>query len=119
MLVDPQPVIIRMSICEEHQLYKAVLATMAPSRNLSQLLFCKNGTTKYEVETFLLRSLLDPSDNIYIVVEASKLQSRTQIYFEELLEKFVSDQALGRKLRRNRLLLLDCRSSNQRIYSFL
>jgi hypothetical protein len=119
ILAEPQPVIVRMSVCEEHKLYEAVLATIGPNRNLSQLLFCKNGTTKYEVETFLLRSLLDSSNKCYIVVEASKLPSRTQLHFEELLEEYIRSDKLAPKLRRNRLLLLDCRSNNQRLYSFL
>lgn len=81
LLTNPPPVLVRLSICDDHRLYRALLASMGRSHNLSQLLFCKNATTKYEVETFLLRSLLDSQDRTYIVLEASKLPSRTQLHF--------------------------------------
>jgi hypothetical protein len=63
-------------------MYQTILTTLSDrERSISQMLFCKSTTTKYEVETFLLRSLLDHKNRVYIVLQASMLPTRIQLHF--------------------------------------
>jgi hypothetical protein len=74
------PIIIRLVIAKSQDIYPAILQTLSSPRRVSQLLFCKQTTTKYEIETFMLRALLDPQSRTYILVELSRLPARIQVH---------------------------------------
>lgn len=107
---------IRLLLVRPADIYSTLLVLLPAPRLVSQLLFCKPTTTKYELETFVLRALLDPHNRPYIFVELSKLPNKIQIHLEQILENLLHECP---QITRLKICILDQALKNQRIYSYL
>lgn len=110
---------IRLIALVEQRVYCGMLAPGLEALqkvNMPQILLCRDSTSIYDVRTFLMRAMLDPS-RPYFVIGTHYLNAEIQNSFCDTIERALQHEQLKHDIKRINLYMID-NSLNERIYNY-